>query len=713
MDRASPETERVWLGGAPLDVRLSELAEAGLSRVDALLHLLEWAIRRRPLEEVELLRCAIDRHVADMPLDVLSDLRWLEGFAALRTARYAHALAVLAPLSQFDRFLDRPLGPHERGPQVLAAVLVTQVYRELGARSAADEETSRALDWFGDLGATDYASCSITAGQLWKGAYLIGFELAVGLAEDALADGDLDRARKHAVSARRWLPRRALGRHATVPWQDQITLLLLWSKLALARGWRSTAVRSAELALRLAERHQALPEVARCWYQHGLAILGAPFDPVQYLLDPDGRQSGHRSLRFSSSLGLAAAMAESAGMVELACAAHLNLGALFAPHDRELTLLHIDRAMPIADRIATELPPELVPWWELSRLAKLRLAHIIVHDVPSDHQLWGAGTMAADFEPSAPDRDENEEIQPMQGIDDLPQPPDLEGELRAALHQVGYAIADETGTGAVIAPAADQVGLVVGWQPSPALDKVPASICSGLVMKELAQVLEALGFLARRYEGDPGRLIVKGTYSMLEADDEDDGDRAVRWYDSETEARHVQLGWLADTRVYDVAGRRHGVAGHPLRDLVVRILIALERAGLPLQVDWPNDGLGTDINVAVFPHETDGSYVTVSWEPGYAMGEYQREMFRGGARALIERVLNAAGIVTNGNVIDGTVYVFGKAQERSAARSRRKATALSPVIRQAPNAAEWSRLMSACAAAHAGRAPVRGPALRR
>ncbi|HEU0088577.1 MAG TPA: hypothetical protein VFQ77_13190 [Pseudonocardiaceae bacterium] len=661
-----PNPERVWVGGMPLDARLAELAEAGMSRVDALLHLLEWAIRRRPVEEVELLRSAIGPEVAGMPLDVLSDLRWLQGFAALRTGCYAHALTVLAPLSQFDRFVDRPLGPQERGPQVLAAVLVAQVFRELGARSAAEQEATRALEWLGDLGATDFESCSATAGQVWKGGHLLGFELEVGLAEDALTDGDLAGARRHAVAARRWLPRRALdtARHGRVPWQHQVTLLLLWSKLSLARGWRTATVRSAEFARQLAARHQALPELARCWYQHGLAVLGTPFDPTQYLLDPGGRQP-HRAMLFRMPLGLAAAMAESAGMPELACRAHLHLGALLAPHDRKLALLHIDRAMRLADRIAAELPPELVDWWELSRMAKLRLVHIIAHDVASGPQLWqGAATEGA--EPPALDQDENEGIQPMQGIDDLPQPPELEGELRAALHQVGYALADETGAGAVIEPAADQPGLVVGWQPGPALDRVQSTISAMLVMKELSRVLETMGFLARRYEADPSRLIVKGTFAMLEADDEDDGDRAVRWYDSETEARRVQLGWLADTRVYDVAEMRQGVAGHPLRDLVVRILIALDSAGLPLQVDLPNDGFSTDIDLTVYPHARDGSYVVLSWEPAGDIDEYQREVFREGTRALIERVLNAAGIVTNGQVTDGSVYVFGKAQELAA-----------------------------------------------
>ncbi|MGQ0778547.1 MAG: hypothetical protein ACT4NY_29740 [Pseudonocardiales bacterium] len=678
MDRAQPNTARAWLAGAPLDARLAELTEAGLSQVDALLHLLEWTIRRRPADEVKLLRSAVEPYVADMALDVLSDLRWLQAFAALRTGYYAHALAVLAPLSQFDRLVDRPLGPHERGPQVLASVLVAQVLRELGARTSAGDEARRALGWIGDLGATDFTSCSVTAEQLWRGTHLLGFELEVGLAEDALEAGDLSRARRHAVAARRWLPRRALdtdpngggprgsgphggGSHNTVPWHHRVTLLLLWSKLSLARGWSRAAVRNAEFALKLAQRNQAVPDIARCWYQHGLALLGAPFDPIQYLLDFESRQSVHRPTRFSS-FGLAAATAETAGMVELACAAHLNLGVLFAPHDRKMTLLHIGRAMVLANQIATALAPELVPWWELSRMARLRLVHAIVHDVAAGHQLWAPATTTL----SAADRNENEETQPMQGLDDIPQPPDLEGELRAALRRLGYALADETGVGAVITPADDQVGLVIGWKSSTDLSTIQASTSSGLVMKGLGRLLDTLGFLARRYERDPDRLIVKGTYSpMLDADDDDDGERAGRWYDSETQARHVQLGWLADTRVYDVAEARHGVAGHPLRDIVVRILVALDDAGLPLQIDWPNDGFGDDISIAIFPHETDGSYVMVSWEPSGSDSEYQREVFRSASRSLIERVLNAAGIVTNGHVTDGSVYVFARVQKLS------------------------------------------------
>ncbi|MGH3793972.1 MAG: hypothetical protein ACRDSP_03690 [Pseudonocardiaceae bacterium] len=675
MDRAVPNSARVWLGGAPLDARLSELAEAGVSRVDALMHLLEWAIRRRPLEDVELLLGAVQPHVPEMALDVLSDLWWLQGFAALRTGHYARALAVLAPLSQFDTLLDRPLGPHERGPQVLAAVLVAQAFRELGARDAAVLEASRALDWFGDLGATDFASCSVTAEQMWKGAHLIGFELQAGLAEDALACGDLGRARSHAVAARCWLPRRALDSKAsTVPWHYRVTLLLLWSKLSLARGWSTAAIRNAEFALNVAERHQSLPDMARCWYQYGLAALSPPldhtqldhtqpFDPIRYLLDPESRKEVYRPIRFRSPFGLAAAMAESAGAAELACTAHLQLGALFAPHDRNLTLLHIGRAMRMADRIDIELPPELLPWWELSRMAKIRLAHAIVHDLPSDHEVWTPDTTAADCRP---ERDENEETQPMHGHDDIPQPPDLEGELRAALRQIGYSLADEAGTGAVIVPADDQVGLVVSWQSAPALGEFQAAVSAELVIGQLAQILEALGFLARRYERDPGRLIVKGTYSpMLDADDEDDGDRAALWYRSETEARHVQLGWLADTKVYDEGHIRLGVAGHPLRDLVVRVLVALDDAGLPLQVDWPDDGSDVNIAVGVYPHDTDGSYVMVSWQPGSGIGEYQRGVFRAASRALLERVLNAAGIITNGHVSNGSVYVFAKVQELS------------------------------------------------
>ncbi len=669
MDRAQPNPARAWLGGAPLDARIAELTAAGMSHVDALMHLLEWALRRRPLGDVELMWGAVEPYVPDMPLDVLSDLRWLQGYAALRTGHYAQALAVLAPLSHFDLLLDRPLGPHERGPQVLASVLIAKAFRDVGARSAAGEEAGRALGWLGDLGATDFASCSVTAGPMWQGAHLIGFELEVGLAEDALADGDVASAGRHAVAARRWLPRRALDSSpaATVPWPDRITLLLLWSKLSLARGRRTATVRSAMSALRLAGRHQALPDLARCWYQHGLAMLGAPFDPVRYLLDPGSRGPIHRPTTFRYSFGRAAATAETAGMAELACAAHLNLGALFAPHDRELTTFHLDRAMDMADRVSGELSPELVPWWELSRMVKLRLAHAVVHDVPNDHQLWGGATSTADSEPSAPDPDENEEAQAMQGPEDIPQPPDLNGELRAALRQVGYALADETGTGAVIIPADDQAGLIVGWQCSPELGTTQAASSAGLLMKELARVLEALGFMARPYERDPGRLIVKGTYTpMLDADEEDDGDRAILWYRSETRARHVQLGWLADTRVYDVAAMNHGLAKHPLRDLVVRILVALDDAGLPLQVDWPNEGVGADIDMAVFPHDTDGSYVMVSWEPAGNIGEYRREVFREGARGLVERVLNAAGIVTNGNVTDGSIYVFAKPQDPSA-----------------------------------------------
>jgi hypothetical protein len=253
----------------------------------------------------------------------------------------------------------------------------------------------------------------------------------------------------------------------------------------------------------------------------------------------------------------------------------------------------------------------------------------------------------------------------VQGLDDIPQPPALEDELRTALRHAGYALADETGAGAVIAPADGQFGLVVSWRSAPALGDIEAKLSAALVMKDLAQILDTLGFLARPYERDPDRLIVTGTYSpMLAADDEDGGDRAGRWFRSETEARHVQLGWLADTRVYDVAGIRQGVAGHPLRDLVVRILVALDGAGLPLQVDWPNDGYDSAIGVNVFPHDTDDSYVMVSWESGKGgTDEYQREVFRAASRALVERVLNAAGIVTSGHLTDGTVCVFAKAQE--------------------------------------------------
>jgi hypothetical protein len=655
---------RGWLGGVPLEARLAELTKTGMSTVDALLHLLEWAIRRRPSDEVELVRDAIEPYVPEMAPDVVGDLRWLHGFAALRSGRYFQALTVLSPLSQFDRLVQRPLGPHERGPQVLASVLVAQIFRELGAHTTAGDEADRGLAWLGDLGATDYRSCAVTAERMWKGAHLVGFELEVGLAEDALAISDLDGARTHATAARRWLPPRALDTTGddTVPWRHRVMLLLLWSKLSLLRGYRTATVRSADLALGIAERHQSLPDMARCWYQRGLALLGAPFDPVRYLLKPGHREPGYPRQRFGTWLGLAAATAETAGMPELASTTHLTLGALFAPHDHGLMRLHIGRALDMADRVGAELPPELVPWWELSRMAKIRLAHLIVHH----ENLW-TGDRAAGSASPVPDREESEEAPPMAGTDDIPASPTLERELRTTLHQLGYALADETGTGAVITPAEDQPGLLVGWRPAPELGKTEALLSSGLVMKNLAQILDTLGFLARRYETDPARLIVKGTYSpMLDADDEDDGDRAARWYDSETAARQVHLGWLADTRVYDVAEARYGLAGHPLRDLVVRILIALDQAGLPLQVDWPNDGFGSDISLAVFPHDTDGSYAMVSWEPGGSSGEYQREVFRAASRALIERVLNAAGIVTNGHLTDGSVYVFEKVQQLSA-----------------------------------------------
>lgn len=639
-----------------------------MSRVDALLHLLEWAIRRRPLDEVELVRHAVEQHAPDMEPDVIGDLRWLQGFAALRAGQYSRALAVLSPLSQFDQLVDRPLGPHERGPQVLASVLVAQIFRELGARSAAGDEARRGLDWLGDLGATDYPSCSGAAGQTWKGAHLVGFELEIGLAEDAIVDDDLGRAHEHAVAARRWLPRRALDRHgdSPVPWRHRIMLLLLWSKLSLARGRRTATVRSADLALRIAEENQALPDIARCWYQRGLAALGAPFDPVRYLLDPRSRQSLYPREKFSSSLGLAAATAELAGMPDLASAAHLTLGALLAPHDHDLMRLHIDRALQMADHIGRELQPELVPWWELSRMARVRLAHVVAHhDQTWAGRMISADSESADSESSAVDRDETEETQSMSGCEEFPVPPDLEAELRTAFHQLGYALADETGTGAVITAADDETGFVVGWQAAPELGKIEASVSARLVMKQLTHILDTLGFLVRRYERDPARLIIKGTYSpMLDADDEDGDDRATRWYDSEARARHAELGWLADTRVYDVAGTRHGVVGHPLRNLVVRILIALDQAGLPLQVDWPNDGFGSDISMSVCPHATDGSYVMVSWESENPSDEYQRAVFCTAARTLIERVLNAAGIITNGHLVDGSVYVFGRVQQR-------------------------------------------------
>ncbi|MGH4021632.1 MAG: hypothetical protein ACRDT0_20840 [Pseudonocardiaceae bacterium] len=667
VDQAPRDTAPVWLAGTPLDVRVSELTREGMSEVDALLYLLEWAIRRRPLDEVEIMRSAVAPHEQDMSQVVIVDLRWLLGFAALQVGRYAYSLALLAPLSNAGQALDRPLGPHERGPQILASLLVAQVFRELGAEEDAREQARKSLDWLGDLGATDYVSCAAGAGQMWKGAHLIGFELEVGLAKDALDGRDLKRARGHAVAARRWLPRRVFDVDrvgGAVPWRYRIQLLLLWSKLSLARGRSTSALRNAEFALDLAKRHQALPDLARCYYQHGLALLGAPFDPVRYLLEPESRAPLPGPARFDYSFGLAAATAETAGMAELASAVHLTLGALFAPHDPTRTRLHIDRAMQLADRVTWELSPELLLWWELSRMAKLRLAHVAVHHERADHPLWVRAT-TTDSEPSAPHRDDNEEAQLMQGLDDIPQPPDLEGELRAALRHAGYALADETGAGAVIAPADDQVGLVVGWQPSPALDQIPATLSSGLVMKELPQILEALGFLARPYELDPERLIVKGTYTpMLAADEEDDGDRTTRWYDSETEARHAQLRWVANTRIYDVPEMRNGLAGHPLRDLVVRILIALDTVGLPLLVDQPNDGFGSGIDIAVFPHATRGSHVTVSWEPQSGrISTYQREVCRTATRTLIERVLNAAGIITSGHVTDSSVYVFAQPQE--------------------------------------------------
>ena len=685
---AQQSTTPEWLGGVPLAARVAELNETGMSDVDALLHLLEWAIRARPQEEVELTRRAVEPYQDGMAPEVVSDLRWLLGFAELRNGRYAQALTLLAPLSQFDKLVDRALGPHERGPQVLASVLVAQTFRELGARTAASDEATKAVDWLGDLGATDFDSCSITAERMWKGAYLLGFELEIGLADDALAEDDLAGAGRHAVAARRWLPPRALDKRGRVPWRYRIMLLLLWSKLALARGWTTTALRNTEFALQIAEQHQALPDLARCWYQHGRALLGSSFDPIEYLLDPGGRQPLPRPIVFGPALGRAAAMAESAGMSELASTAHLTLAALFAPHDRELTLLHIDRAIQTAGQIGTQLPSEFMPWWELSRMAKLRLVHIIAHDVPIDHELWtrGAGREEPnpgpddsgpddsgpddsgpdDFGPDDSGPDDTEEDPPVPGLDDIPQPPDLEDELRTALRHAGYALADETGAGAVITPADDLAGLVVSWRSAPELSSVEGSLSADMIMKDLAQILDTLGFLARRYERDPARIIVKGTYSpMLAADDEDGGDRAGRWFRGETEARRVHLSWLADTKVYDVAGMREGVAGHPLRDLVVRILVALDGAGLPLQVDWPGDGYyDSAVGVSVFPHDTYDHYVMVSWESGKGgVGAYQREVFRSASRALIERILNAAGIVTSGHLTDGTVYVFAKAQE--------------------------------------------------
>jgi hypothetical protein len=54
----------------------------------------------------------------------------------------------------------------------------------------------------------------------------------------------------------------------------------------------------------------------------------------------------------------------------------------------------------------------------------------------------------------------------------------------------------------------------------------------------------------------------------------------------------------------------------------------------------------------------------VSWESGRSgVDDYQREVFRGASRTLIELVLNAAGIVTSGHLTDGTVCVFARTQE--------------------------------------------------
>lgn len=649
-----------------MEAHLAEMADAGMSRTDALLHLVEWAIRGRPRDEVEQLLEQAEGHQQAMAPEQLGDLRWLQAFAALRAGRYAETLVLVVPLSRFDLALDRVLGPHERGPQVLASVLIAQAYRELGARAAAVDEASRALDWLGDLGATDFASCAASAGQVWKGAHLLGFELAAGLAEDTLAEGDLDQARAHVVAARRWLPRRALREGTSgVAWWHRITLLLLWSKLSLARGWGAAAASTAERALALATRYQALPYVARCWYQRGLALLGAPFDPVRYALDAldlDGGPPLPQTWVVSQPLAAAAVTAETAGMAELACAAHLTLAAVFTPHDRQQALVHLDRAVHLAEDINDGLPLELGMWWELSRMTPLRLADIAVRHV--EHNQPPPPDDVSALDAAVPQG--HGVGQPMPRFDDVPQPPDLEAELRDALRHAGYALADETGAGAVIAAPRDgRVGLVVRWQVSSALDEVEASLSAGLIMKQLATVLDALGFLARPDEREPGRLLIEGTYSpMLGADDADGGDRATRWCDRETQGRHAQLGWLADAKIYDAATTRPGIAGHPLRDLVVRVLVTLDGAGLPLQVDTPDDGAGGDIGVSLRPHAIHGSVIAVSWEPSWGnTTDYQRQVFRAASRALIERILNAAGIVTNGRLTDGAVYVVAPTRE--------------------------------------------------
>lgn len=352
------------LAGLPLAEHVVRLTRGGLCELDALVKLLEWAIYCRPQSEVEGLLDVIAPFLDDVGAEVTGDVRWLQAAAAVRSGRFGLAIAALAPFHAMEVMLGRPLESHERGPQVLAAPLVADIERELGRPEVAAAVADQALGWIADLGVTDPRSYRTARGQQWRGLHVISCELRLGLASDAVAMGDLDRARDELGAARSWLPDGA--RSFPQPWwRQRVELLLVRARLASARGDTRSAVRDTRAAVRIASLHHGLPYVVRSLYHLGVAELRVPFDVVGTLLDRhlEVREEHRRdALR---TLYRAAYDAGEVGLPAIEWRTRLALCALLTPDDPQRAELQFCKAKQLAAGIAEELPGECRTIWQV------------------------------------------------------------------------------------------------------------------------------------------------------------------------------------------------------------------------------------------------------------------------------------------------------------------------------------------------------------
>lgn len=281
------------------------------------------AFHGRPLDGLPALQTVLDD--PDATADQRAQARWLQGVCLAAAGRFAAASATLSALTTHPNAHDR------------------QLLELAGAAACVQGSIHRQLGLFQEAAEFDQWATTVTAADT-----LVHFEAQLGLAADAVGQGDRSQARAKLEWARQHYPHesRAWRERIRFGWVAAETELLHEDALAAKQVITKSVAEAEDMG---APRHVAKSLLFQAVTMH---ILGEEGDLVM--------------------MARAALLAESLGAVPLVWVARSVLSQWLLPVDQQAAYAARLAAAQAARTIGTELPSTLAEqWWRRHDVAPL------------------------------------------------------------------------------------------------------------------------------------------------------------------------------------------------------------------------------------------------------------------------------------------------------------------------------------------------------